>query len=149
MLLVGVAGAASASPAVHDNEHFKLVFNKQNQNGKFIGSGVINGTGSVQPLTRDTSLVTIPGQGTFVLAHHFTSQTNNFDPTTCTGTVLDTGTWQIRDGTQNFAGEQGHGTFTGRGTESGTPVSGGGCTGQSFSFVVRGGGTISGGTSNS
>jgi hypothetical protein len=143
MLTVGLAGPAAAQA---NNEHIRVVFGtNQPADGTFYGSGPISGTGVVHTLTNNTDLVRIKGKGTFVLAHHFTSHTPEHRiPGTCTFEFSDTGTFRISQGTGQFAGLVGHGTFTDEGTFTLQKKPGGGCEQNfgNFRVVARGAGYI-------
>jgi hypothetical protein len=137
---LGLALASSAS-AESTHEHFTIVVSGNSSTSTF--SGPISGSGVDQKLTNDTDRVTIKGEGSFILAHHIETRSSHFDPATCSGTFTETGTWQIREATGEFAGDQGNGTYSGSGTATGVHTSTG-CSQGSFRFVVHGTGEVQG-----
>jgi len=119
-LIVIAAVAAPASAATSANQRFEFVFTAHSAIGKAIGTGLVNGVGSVQAsdVPEDPSFfavtVSLP-QGDLYLLGTIVSVTNDLNPRTCVVHRSGTDTYTVTGGTGAFAAATGTGADTERG----------------------------------
>jgi len=115
-LIAVTAMAPAASAATSTNQRFLWLFSAGSGEGRAIGTGLVNGVGTIGagddypfPVT-----VSMP-QGDLHLLGTIVSVTNDLDPTTCVDHRSGADTYVVTGGTGAFAGVTG----TGRDTENG------------------------------
>ena len=115
-LIAITAMAPAASAASNTNQRFVWLFTAGSDGGKAIGTGLVNGVGTIRagegypfPVT-----VSMP-QGDLYLLGTIDSVSNDLDPTTCVDHRSGADTYEVTGGTGAFAGATG----TGRDTENG------------------------------
>ena len=144
--LLAVALAATTvlalpGTALAQSQQFRLISaGPANAPGTIIATGPFSGVGRVITINDTTDRVVFPGKGTFILTHESQGGSVTFDPTTCTATFSETGTWTISGGTGMFAGATGSGAYTlNNGKFIGTRIGGGRCSeaGGRLSVVVQ------------
>ena len=108
VLWAGPAGAVSGS------QRFTIRFTGTNS-GIVYASGPISGTGRDRSINENTDRF-IFKNGSVTVNHQPTSHSESFDPRSCSGSVRETGNYQLAGGTKKYAGASGNGTYSLRGT---------------------------------
>lgn len=115
-LITTITMAPPASAATNANQRFLWLFTAGSESGKAIGTGLVNGVGTIGagddypfPVT-----VSMP-QGDLYLLGTIVSVNNEVDPITCVDHRTGADTYEVTGGTGTFAGVTG----TGRDTENG------------------------------
>jgi hypothetical protein len=100
-------GPASASSGLA--EHFLVASTNPAGPGAIIVTGVFDEGGIEHPGRAVDGAVF--SDGTFRIDHSAGHPTARFNPTTCVGTITQTGPFRVYDGTGRFSGIQGSGTY--------------------------------------
>lgn len=148
-LVVGIPVAASAQPATGPEDFTIVVTGHRPQ--LFTAEGTLIATGTAVPVISNgasggVDQVQLPG-GTFTLTLQNTDSPTGGggppDPVTCVSTFDGTGISTISDGTGQFAGITGSGTYTFHGTFIATRTPQGSCSQQGTIIdIVRDHGTL-------
>jgi hypothetical protein len=106
ILLPGIAGASATS----GTENIQIT-QVNNQPGAVFAQGVFNAGGTDYKKTNRTDLFVF-SDGAFTVHHAATSSPPpNVDPTTCTITATEVGTFSVKGGVGAFKGISGSGTY--------------------------------------
>jgi hypothetical protein len=136
--LFTTAGAAAAETG---GQHF-TIFASDGDNGTVIATGPVSGVGEAITIDDDNDLFVFPN-GTFKAFHPQTGGSDTFNEAACFGRSTFSGTYTLSDGTGDYAGISGSGTYRGRAffvadrTDTGCDENGG----SSFFFVNASGTT--------
>lgn len=117
--LVGTAAASSASRAV-PTERIVGLQNNPRANGfaVVIGNGPIHAHGKDVVVSGHVDRFVFP-RGSITIRHRNTAQHHHFDKVTCYGVFTQRGVYRVTGGTGAYAGVQGHGKFSVKGTSFG------------------------------
>ena len=137
----GVLGLSSAAWAVTGPQSFVIVGTDDNP-ATVVANGPISGVGQdIENPDGETATFDFPN-GDVGVDHPATSDASNFNPVTCIGTDNFAGMYSLRNGTGDYLGVSGSGTYSGRAIFVGRRTANG-CTdeGSTSFFIVRATGT--------
>jgi hypothetical protein len=107
--VVGIQGTASSAPLTKQN--FTLTSdNIEVPGGTVVASGAINATGEDVAISDTEDQFVFP-DGTLTIVHARVRGKEDFNPNTCTGTFRETGDYVISEGTGQYEGVTGSGTY--------------------------------------
>ena len=106
--VVGVQGTASSAPPTRQN--FTLTSDISEEGGTVVASGAINATGEDVVISDTEDLFVFP-DGTLTVFHAPERTHEHFNEKKCTATFRETGTYVIAEGTDDYEGVTGSGTY--------------------------------------
>ena len=107
--VVGVQGTASSAPPTRQN--FTLTSDiSEEGGGTVVASGAINATGEDVVISDTEDLFVFP-DGTLTVFHAPERTHEHFNEKRCTATFRETGTYVIAEGTGDYEGVTGSGTY--------------------------------------
>ena len=105
----GVQDPASAAPLTRQN--FTLTADiSEEGGGTVVASGAINATGEDVVISDTEDLFVFP-DGTLTIIHAPVRSNEHFNDNTCSGSVRETGAYVISQGTDQYEGVTGSGTY--------------------------------------
>ena len=109
----GLAATASAAPLVKQN--FTITSNIEEPGGTVVASGAINAVGEDVVISDTEDLFVFP-DGALTIVHAAVRSKDHFNEHTCAGWFKEAGTYVISEGTDQYEGVTGSGTYrvTGR-----------------------------------
>ena len=137
----GLLGFSSVAWAETGPQSF-FIFGQDDAPATVVATGPISGVGQdFESQTAEEGTFEFPN-GSVTADHPATSDESNFNPVTCVGTDNFAGTYTLRDGTGDYLGASGSGTYSGRAIFIGQRTADG-CsdTGGTSFFFVRASGT--------
>ena len=107
--VVGLEGTASSAPLV--KQSFTLTSdNPEEPGGTVVASGAINAVGE-DVVINDTEDQFVFPDGTLTIIHAPVRGKEHFNVNTCTGSFKESGTYVISEGTDQYEGVTGSGTY--------------------------------------
>jgi hypothetical protein len=107
--VVGIQGTASSAPLT--KQSFALTSDiSEEGGGTVVASGAINATGE-DVVISDTEDLFVFADGTLTVTHAPVRGTEHFNDKKCSGRVHETGTYVISEGTGQYEGVTGSGTY--------------------------------------
>jgi hypothetical protein len=109
------ASAASAAPGTHQSGYgteYVQIMSTATTGGSAsaIARGVFTAAGRADLGSSRTGTLVFPG-GTITVSHQPGRGTSQIDPRTCLNVINQTGSYRITDGTGQYAGIRGYGTY--------------------------------------
>ena len=133
LILLTVALATPAQAQVQSDQRFTMITRGEGATGVAVGRGPITGVGTFRETEEDVGVFSFPA-GTLTIRGFFTEESTDFDPRSCIGTFLTSGTWVVEDGTGAYEGASGGGSLEGR-VKFGTERTAEGC-GETETFAI-------------
>jgi hypothetical protein len=133
---LGIAGTAAAAPTKAGTETFVITADFATGGGPVTASGVINATGTDTPVTPTEDLFDFGAAGTIEVFHSPIASQAKFSERTCTFRLNETGRYTFGNGTGDFAGYSGSGSYHAAGTATDA------CNGPTGSFTITAKGPI-------
>ena len=139
VLMAGPAMAATTGPQTF------VLYGQDDTPGTIVGSGPVSGVGVEVDIDEDNAIFSF-SNGAFHVNHPQTGGSDNFNPTTCSGSATFSGPYTLSGGSGAYTGVTGSGTYSGRAVFVGQRDSTGACSEDlpplfSFFYVVARGTT--------
>ena len=133
LILLTVALATPAQAQGRSDQRFTMIIRGEGATGVAVGRGPITGVGTFRETEEDVGIFSFPS-GTLTIRGFFTEESTDFDPRSCIGTFVTSGTWVVEEGTGAYEGATGGGRLEGR-VKFGTERTAEGC-GETETFAV-------------
>ena len=133
LLLFVILAAATPAHAQDQDQHFTMIIRGEGETGVAVARGPITGVGTFREVEEDVGLFAFPG-GTLRVRGFFSEEDTDFDPRSCVGTFVTSGTWVVEEGTGRYAEATGGGELEGW-VKFGTERTGEGC-GDTERFAI-------------
>jgi hypothetical protein len=108
--IVSVQGSASSAPVTKQNFTLTADISEEGGGGTVVATGAINATGE-DVVVSDTEDHFVFPDGTLTVIHAPVRSKDHFNDKKCTGSFRETGTYVISDGTGQYEGATGSGSY--------------------------------------